>query len=384
MNNYPPPDVFKYPPPNAHPLHYQQVSPVTVPSDFNNGGTYPINVRQVDIQQRQALWDQQQKQLQQLQQQQQQLQQQRLMVPPQNQMKPSNPTNNYHTNSINMNNPSASEAIRHLHTLELRRQEILKQLEKMQKPLNGNVYKPMTNNINNNKDDLLSNYWPTVSTAVALPSTPSSNNNFNVDQTAANRNSYDRSISILTEDDVTIPFDSMQTTSNIYGPISRMPKMNSSSFSDSLFGESSRSPISPQSGSTGTSSSTLWLQQLHQQQQKPMVSRELNSFLTPGTAVSSPGCNNGGVNTSYSNDYSKFGPDSYYSESSSADAKINDLNAIERMAKSVGGNSFKFVNDKLINNENHNELTMELKLIEKTLLENGSEEKVSFSEYFSY
>lgn len=302
-------------------------------------------------------------------------------------MKPSISTSNFHTNSINMNNPSASEAYRSLQSLELRRQEILKQLEKMQKSniasVNGNVYKQMNNsssnnnnnNNNNNKDDLLSNYWPTVSTPVALPApTPTTmNNNFNVvDHSTTNRSSYDRSISILTEDDVTIPFDCTQTTSNIYGPISRMPKINNSStfpdVANSLFGESSRSPISPQSA---TSSSTLWLQQLHQQ--KPMVSRELN-FLTSGASVTSPG---NGVNTSYGNDYSKFGQDSLYYTESSSDSKINDLNAIERMAKSVGGNSFKYSNDKLMNTENHNELTMELKLIEKTLLENGNEEKVS-------
>ncbi|KAG4070988.1 hypothetical protein HA402_001425 [Bradysia odoriphaga] len=385
-NNYPPPDVFNtsYPPPSAHPLHYQHVSPVTVPTDFNNSGTYSINPRQADMQQRNTLWDQKQHQ----QQQQQQQQQQRLMVPmppqQQNQMKPSISTSNYHPNTINMNNPSASEAIRNLHSLELRRQEILKQLENMQKPaitsINGNnVYKPiMTSNSNNNKDDLLSNYWPTVSTTASLPSTATGiGNNFNVDQSAANRNTYDRSISILTEDDVTIPFDSMQTTSNIYGPISRMPKINNSSsypeVTNSLFGESSRSPISPQSS---TPSTTHWLQQLHQQ--KPIASRELNSFITSGAAsVSSPGCSNG-VNTSYGNDYSKFGPESLYYAESSADLKINDL-AIERMAKSVGGNSFKFPSDKAINSENHNQLTMELKLIEKTLLENGNEDKVNQS-----
>ncbi len=386
MNNYPPPDVFNtsYPPPGAHPLHYQQqVSPVTVPSDFNNGATYSLNPRQVDMQQQNAVWDQHK---QHHHQQQQQQQQQRLMVPmppqQQNQMKPSISTGNYHTNSINMNNTSASEAIRH--SLQLRRQEIMKKLE-MRKPtmpssLNGNVYKPMTSNINNhnnnnNKDDLLSNYWQTVSTTSALPSTPTTiNNSFNVDQTTTNRNTYDRSISILAEDDVTIPFDSMQTTSNIYGPISRMPKNhNSSSFSDSLFGESSRSPISPHSGTS--SSSTLWpLQQLHQQ--KPMVSRELSSYHVSGTSVSSPGSNNG-VNTSYNNEYSKFATDSLYYTDASADPKINDLSAVERMAKSVGGNSFKFSNDKLMNHENYNELTMELKFIEKTLRENNNEVSVT-------
>ncbi|KAJ6624618.1 hypothetical protein Bhyg_16493, partial [Pseudolycoriella hygida] len=46
---------------------------------------------------------------------------------------------------------------------------------------------------------------------------------------------------------------------------------------------------------------------------------------------------------------------------------------------SVGGNSFKFPDDKLMNSVNHNELTMELKLIEKTLLENGNEDEVKQS-----
>ncbi|KAJ6624617.1 hypothetical protein Bhyg_16492, partial [Pseudolycoriella hygida] len=47
MNNYPPPDVFNasYPPPSAHALHFQQVSPVTVPTDFNISATYSINPR---------------------------------------------------------------------------------------------------------------------------------------------------------------------------------------------------------------------------------------------------------------------------------------------------------------------------------------------------
>lgn len=273
-----------------------------------------------------------------------------------------------------MSNPSVSEVMRNSQSLKLRRDEILKLLENTQKPaiasINGNnVYKPMTssnsNNNNNNKDDLLSNYWPTVSTTASLPSTATAiSNNFNVDQSATNRNTYDRSMSILTEDDATIPFD--QTTSNIYGPISRMPKVsNSSSYpepTNSLFGESSRSPISPQS--IAPSSTTHWLQQLNQQ--KPIASHELNSF---------PGCNNG-VNPSYGNDYSKFAQDSLYYPESSADLKMNDM-AIERMAKSVSGSSFKFPGDKAMNSENHNQLRMELKLIEKTLRENGNEDKVS-------
>lgn len=425
MNNYNQDLAYSnptYSPPQQAPNQHQYHS-VPPPTDYSK-----LNPRQLEVMRQNVMWEQQRQQ-----QQQQQslpsghLQQQQLHLPPsmssQNHLSNTSPyLSSLPDHSPNNNNNNhigaAPMALQRLQSLEMRKREILKELEKYKGATNnnnsnnnnnnfkgttsttsnmngGNIYKGpnavasggiINNNNNPSKEDLMLNYWvnsptsPSASMSNNLP--PSSPQSYRAGDQQPVRDLFVRSDSIL--DDDYVPFDPDMTTPK-YGPISRMSAKSQHHGAtglhggmqqhNSLFSDASRVSSSPSqtSLSTGGVAGTMpdWLQNFSKHQN--YQSRDHGNNTTS---------NSGGIN--YASKFVGHNDSQIYQQypesSMSVDNQLKKVELLERITnrnKSI----IQYAAEKMVTDAEKNVLTMELSLIEQQLLEKNSD-ATKVSTYF--
>lgn len=412
MNNYNQDIAYSnptYSPPQQAPNPHQYHS-VPPPTDYSK-----LNPRQLEVMRQNVMWEQQR---QQQQQQQQSLPpghpQQQAHLPPsmisQNHLSNTSPylsSQPDHSPNNNNNNHmgAAPMAIQRLQSLEMRKREILKELEKYKGATNnnssnnnnnsfkgtslttsnmngGNMYKNpgtvtsgiMNNNNNPSKEDLMLNYWnvnsltpPTASMSNNLP--PSSAQNYRAGDQQPVRDLFVRSDSIL--DDDYVPFDLMITPK--YGPISRMSAKSQHHSAgmqqnNSLFSDGPRVPSSPSQSSlsTGGVAGTMpdWLQNFSKHQNYQPSDHGNNATLNSGASLNY-------VSKFVGNNDSQI-YHQYPESSLSIDHQLKKVELLERLTNR-SKSMVQYAADKMVTDAEKNVLTMELSLIEQQLLEKNSD-----------
>lgn len=305
---------------------------------------------------------------------------------------------------------SAPMALQRLQSLEIRKREILKELEKFKGTTNnnnsnnnnnnfkgtssttsnmngGNMYKGsvtvasgiINNNNNPSKEDLMLNYWvnsptsPSASMSNNLP--PSSTQSYRAGDQQPVRDLFVRSDSIL--DDDYVPFDPDMTTPK-YGPISRMSAKSQHhgaaglhggiQQNNSLFSDASRVSSSPSqtSLSTGGVAGTMpdWLQNFSKHPNYPPRDHVNNTT------------SNSGASINYASKFVGHNDSQIYHQypesSMSIDNQLKKVELLERITNR-SKSMVQYAADKMVTDAEKNVLTMELSLIEQQLLEKNSD-----------